>query len=408
MDRDLTGFRRALRVERERNSRQIAAFRFYALATVLALQVLFAAFVKDWTGAPMGPMLGYTAVAFVAWRLHRRFDFGADYPGYLVAAVDLPMVHWLVRATAQATLASTEPELAGPVLMMLPLTFAGFLVMASLALDTRQTLAVAVVALVLQSRALLDAGRDVTFVALVSAFTVLIAAVCVYWREQSVRLVRKTSVEQARRERLGRYFSPQVARLVESGGFAPGGERRRVTVLFADLRGFTRLAEDMDPDRVVVLLNRFHAAMVEVVFRHGGTLDKYLGDGLMAYFGAPVPQDDQAVRAVRCALDMQEALGRLDAAGFVPGEEPLRMGIGVHTGVALVGDIGAEARREFTVIGDAVNVAARLEQLTKEVDRPVLVSGATAAAAPALRFERVDAVALRGRDEPVEVFAPAP
>jgi len=178
-------------------------------------------------------------------------------------------------------------------------------------------------------------------------------------------------------------------------------------VLFADLRDFTRLAEGLDPRQVVVLLNRFHSAMVEVVFAHGGTLDKYLGDGLMVYFGAPVAQPDQAARAVRCALGMQQTLATLNRQGGALAAPSLRMGIGVHTGLAVVGDIGAESRREFTVIGDAVNVAARLEQLTKQFELPVLVSASTVAAADGVMpFRLVDRVNLRGRTEAVEVYAP--
>jgi adenylate cyclase len=400
------GYSLALQVERARNGRQISAFRLWALAAVLGLQVLFLVLLSDWTGAPMGPLAGYAAVAAVAWRLRHRFDAWAAYSGFTIAFLDMPMTFWLVRSSAKATVLAGTPELADSVLMMLPLIYAGFIVMASLALDTRQTLVAAAVAIVLQFEALSGIGHDLTFLSIVTAFTALIALIGVYWREQSVRLVRETSVEQLRRERLGRYFSPQVASLVEAGAMESGAGRREVTVLFADLRDFTKRAEILDPRQVVVLLNRFHTAMVAVVFANGGTLDKYLGDGLMAYFGAPVAQNDQAARAVRCAVGMQRALDALNRQGGVPGDGALRMGIGVHTGAAVVGDIGADTRREFTVIGDAVNVAARLEQLTKEYNAPVLVSASTMTAAGGEGFRLVDKVTLRGRSEAVEVYAP--
>ena len=187
-------------------------------------------------------------------------------------------------------------------------------------------------------------------------------------------LIRDAAEREARRNRLSRYFSPGVAEVIEQQDDLGDGEACEISVLFADIRGFTQLSEKLDAAKVVAILNEFHGHMVDEVFEQAGTLDKYLGDGLMAYFNAPVRQPDHAIRAVKCALAMETALKRSNERKGNKGDQQLLAGIGIHCGAAIVGAIGAPHRREFTAIGDTVNVASRLQGLTKDFDGVILVS----------------------------------
>ncbi len=192
-------------------------------------------------------------------------------------------------------------------------------------------------------------------------------------REQSGERLR----EAARvRENFERYFTPQLADRIASqrGDVVLGGDRRPVIVLFSDIRGFTEVAESLPPDKMAAQLNEYFAAMVECVFRHDGALDKFIGDALMAYWGAPVAAHDDADRAIRAALDMQTELEKLNARWVSEGRSALHAGIGINAGDAFVGNIGSPRRLEYTLIGDTVNLANRLCGLARGGE--VLVSDA--------------------------------
>jgi adenylate cyclase len=214
----------------------------------------------------------------------------------------------------------------------------------------------------------------------------------------------------------GRVVDPAVRDRLLAGDLRPGGEVRTATVLFSDLRGFTSLAAHTPAPDVVATLNEFFTAMTGRVRTCGGFVDKFIGDALLAVFGLfdpddPVHRAGSAAAALRCVDGMREELSRLNALRAVHGRAPLAIKVGVHTGPVVAGTIGAADRYEFTVIGDTVNVAARLEQLCREHGRDLLITEAThrlAAAAGEHRPVVMQAsVALRGRDEPVPVVAVA-
>lgn len=211
----------------------------------------------------------------------------------------------------------------------------------------------------------------------------------------------------------GRFLDPRVVEgLVESGELDRGRkpEAREITILFSDIRGFTTLSETRTPEQVVDLLNRYFSRQVDVIFRHGGTLDKFIGDAIMAFWNAPTQTEGHAAKAVEAALDMTLALDdfKRELAANGEGLGDFDVGIGLHTGPAVVGFLGSDTRMEYTAIGDTVNLGSRIEGTTKGVAR-VLVSGATKSACGAdsrFTFIHRGQFKVKGREEPVELYEP--
>ncbi len=220
--------------------------------------------------------------------------------------------------------------------------------------------------------------------------------------------LRERQAREKTMQEFSRFVNPHVVRelLARGGSLSRSGESRHISVLFSDIRGFTSLSENRTPQQVVELLNRYFTLQVEVVFRHGGSLDKFIGDCIMAFWGAPLDDKRHAQRAVAAALEMAEVLQRFkqelgeDQADF-------DVGIGIHSGAAVVGLIGSEQRREYTAIGDTVNLASRIEGLTKGLSR-ILVSHETMTlCGQEFEFAAFGEHQVKGREQAVKLFAPS-
>ncbi|HZT51858.1 MAG TPA: GAF domain-containing protein [Stellaceae bacterium] len=212
--------------------------------------------------------------------------------------------------------------------------------------------------------------------------------------------------EKRVRSTMSRYMAKEVVdRLLASGDEVLKGSAHVATVLFSDIRRFTMLAESMSPQQTVTMLNEYFTEMVEVVLANGGMLDKYIGDALMAIFGAPVEAAADADNALRVACDMIRALERLNARRAAEGHEPIDIGVGLATGEVLAGSVGSIKRMEYTVIGDTVNLAARLESANKHYGTRVLVSGPTVEAlrSPGV-LRRLDQLQVKGKSRPTVVY----
>ncbi|HVO22748.1 MAG TPA: adenylate/guanylate cyclase domain-containing protein [Candidatus Margulisiibacteriota bacterium] len=209
------------------------------------------------------------------------------------------------------------------------------------------------------------------------------------------------------RDAFGLYLSPHLARLVSERPemLALGGEKRELTVLFSDIRGFTTMSEQLEPEALVELLNEYFGRMTDVIFSQDGTLDKYIGDAIMAVWGAPVPQSDHALRACRAALGMVNGLAKLVAEWRQRGLPELDIGIGINTGPMVVGNMGSARRLSYTVIGDNVNLGSRLEGLNKMYGSHIIASEATLQATRgALVARELDLVRVKGKRLPVRIF----
>lgn len=233
------------------------------------------------------------------------------------------------------------------------------------------------------------------------------------WRTNQLILAQSDVARE--RANLARHFPPTIVDQLADRDQPLGAVRSQtVVVMFADIVGFTRMAEQRSPEDVVAMLREFHGHLESAVFNHHGTLDKFLGDGIMATFGTPDPSPEDAANALRCAREMMTTIDQWNGDRVARGEDPVRLSIGIHCGEVVLGDIGSERRLEFAALGDTVNVANRLEALTRDLHVRMIVSDGFVDALRAATedqgrelltdFHSGTEQPLRGRDDPVKIW----
>ncbi len=246
-----------------------------------------------------------------------------------------------------------------------------------------------------------------------SNFVVPIAApLCfmfsIYLAHNVFGYITETRGRRALSTRFGQYIPPEL--VAEMGrnpaDFNMESESREMSVMFSDVRGFTGIAEELEPRVLSQLMNEFLTPMTRVIHGHRGTIDKYMGDAIMAFWGAPLADEDHARNALLAAMEMQGAVLELQKAFAKRGWPAIRIGVGVNTGIMRVGDMGSQFRKAYTVMGDAVNLASRFEGLTKTYGVGIAVGEETAGAVPDYAFLELDRVRVRGKDTPVGIFEP--
>lgn len=207
------------------------------------------------------------------------------------------------------------------------------------------------------------------------------------------------------RNTFGKYVTKQVAEAILDGRLELGGERKKTTILISDIRDFTSMSEKLPPEEVVDFLNKYFTIMVEIITRYEGTLDKFIGDALLAVFGAPISHTDDSKRAVLAGLEMKDALDKFNTERQKEGKQPIRIGIAIHTGEVVAGNIGSEVRMEYTVIGNTVNLTSRVEKLNKQLSTMSLITESTyEEVKDIVEVREIEKVGIRGIESPVKVY----
>lgn len=288
--------------------------------------------------------------------------------------------------------------------------FVGFLVLLNVSSAFRQGRSVIVYSTALSSAAAFYLAAAFTDSTALRVYSPILLLSCGLLSGSLSSSMQRLFEETTNREWLLRFLPRTVVQGVERGEIPlhPGGVKRDVTVLLADLRGFTTFAERHDAYQVVAALNEHFARVSDVIWKHGGMVDKFIGDAVLAVFGLPVSRGDDAGRALRAALDMQQGfrVTQSRADGLAPPGRGL--GVALHSGVVVAGNVGTDTRLEYTIVGDVVNVVARIEELNKRFGTAILMSGEVRRRlGDEVRTDLVGDVTLRGRSAPLSLFTPA-
>ena len=394
----------AVEVMVEETGRALPAFRDQIKIAQISLIVLFA------SGA-----LAWIAVRTGVWR---------PWMAYVTVTIDIAIVAISLRFNFLAAGLPGDYLVAFPIIGSVPIILAASALRLRPAVQTYTTIAI-VVAFGL---AAFDAGHvdlagrselgpQTAFLfgappnSIRGVMVVVAGAILIVAAARGRRLLRRAIEETTRRLNLGRFLPAELTALLSTGGIEElkSGRRSVVTLIFVDIRDSTAMAETLSPSTFAALLGEFRQRIARAVEAHAGVIDKFIGDCAFVVFGVPEPKPDDASRGVRCARAMLASVERWNDERRQAGEPPVRIGTGVHSGEVFVGAVGDDARLEFTVIGDAVNAANRIEQATKRHGVALLVSGDTleAAGLPDAGWRLVTAEPLRGRTQPVALYTPA-
>lgn len=377
--------------------------------------------------AQVGTMLVYSALVFGWFRTQsNRF---APWLKYVSITIDMAALHagaWIMAQNHHGIMEYFHS--------FVPLVLVFWHILAAIRLSVAACIYSGVVSLIMSSTVLFVAanyggveisevsvwGRNainladestrvvmISLPAFASAYVAHVARGLIIRAEQESQ--QRARLEQ-QKEQLSKYLSKELtdAVLEHPEMFQLGGTRRNATILFSDIRNFTPLAENTEPEQVVQLLNEYFTEMVSIVFRYGGTLDKFLGDGLMAVFGAPFDLEDQELRAILVAIEMVDAVSSFNERHKLEerGLPRLNIGVGIASGPIVAGNIGSPERMEYTAIGDTVNFAARLESLNKALGTSIIVSEATHAVLdPGLNFRPLPPLKVKGKRGTPPLFA---